>query len=220
MSKLHSAILITTVVCLTTETHAAVVFYNDKAAWQAANLGFLSDDFVGVAQRALLVNTDEDIGLFTVRYETSGNVNESFNQIQDSQDRLVLSLDEAGTDRTTLMTFKFDNPITGFAFDINALDADTEEWQFTVDGENFNISDVIDPSSNITNLAGFAGFTTSNPISSITVPNLPISSNEDAVGFLEVFVNEAEVIPEPGTMTLLAIGSCLIGGTNLRRRRR
>ena len=122
------------------------------------------------------------------------------------------------------MTFKFPNPILGFGFNILGLDALNEYWQFTVDGNNFNVADVIDASNDTTNLSGFAGFRSDSAISSITVPGLPFTSGSpinDVVGFTGVFVAEESMVavPEPSTLALLGVLALCAGIYRLRYRR-
>ncbi|MEP3479835.1 MAG: PEP-CTERM sorting domain-containing protein [Fuerstiella sp.] len=200
---------------------AAIITYNSQAVWETANAGFATDDFNGVVGNTQLAEgVNENVGLFSVFYETTGGVNEGGNNLSNGS--LRLQIDTGGTDQTQSLTFSFPSPIFGFGFNITGLNANTERWQFTVDGNNFNIADVIDSNSSSTSLSGFAGFRSDVAISSISVANLPVTvSPFDGVQFESVFVagTSAAAVPEPSTSVLLGLGFCGLGYRRVRRKR-
>ncbi len=178
---------------ITLNASAPITFFNSQSAWEAVNPGFSSDDFTSVPfpGRALQADTVEDVGLFDLTYTTDTGADNFWNRLDWFKDQLSLQLTGFPNQVTQSMTFTFDTPIRAFGFNVEDLHAARETWQFDVNGEIFNVADVIDSASTAPKLSGFAGFVTDSPISSITVTGLPLTdwfNQDDIIKLNSVFV--------------------------------
>ncbi|MBK1881588.1 PEP-CTERM sorting domain-containing protein [Luteolibacter pohnpeiensis] len=204
------------------ESLATVTFYSDYATWESANpaatesFGFVTSS--DPDQQIPHGETTKVTGLVNVYYDTVGEVDRVNDHIEFDNAQLNFTTDVSGANQTTGVIFSFDTPVTGFGFDIKGLStAGTSSWVFLVDGTLFNVYDVIQSSS------GFAGFTSTTPISSIAMVNpttgvelstsLPLTSGGDQVQFTQFYT---QAIPEASSFLLCGIAGV---GLVLRRRR-
>ena len=191
-------------------SQGAVTFFNDFSAW--------SNEAPSALTHSIASSTDSDqqivngvatdvVGPVNVLYRTAGNVDRVNNHIEFDNALLNFTLDTAGDNQTTEVTFSFDAPIAALGFDVLGLSTAGSGWIFDVDGQNFALADVIGASG------GFAGFVSDTPISSISLVATPLTSGGDQIQFTNFYT---QPVPEPSTGALFG----LLGASVLLRRQR
>ena len=181
--------------------HGQVTGTTDRAAFEAGLTGtpitltFDGQPDVDFTPAEILAGVD--FGPFTV----TGTPDPAAGDVTVEGEELGLFL--FSTD-ANLFTLDFDAPISGFGADFRAVNANATG--ITIDGETIDLFATIGGS------AGFAGFTTDTPVTSLSFANLPGSTID--LFFLDNIT--FDVVPEPASAALLAVA----GSAALLRRRR
>jgi hypothetical protein len=186
-----------------------LTIFNNRAAWEAAVGSFSEEDFTGFAGTSYEVAA-VDVGDFSVSM-SGDDFGSSWHNVGPD----VNTNDVNGTSQLNVATGFVGGTTLTFDFPITALGgfwdgvSDDRTTSVNVDGTIVAIPSIEG--------GGFWGFTSDTPFTSAFF--FLSAGQPDGFGIDNVVYSQAEVVPEPATLSLLGLG--LLGaGMRLRRKNR